>query len=102
SGQNTGNTSVSNTVAGITGTATIVLSLSGASGTGTVRIDDFTLFGAVTSAGFVTAQNGAWEIGSTWVGGTAPGPGDNATVAHNVTSANSITRNAGTTTTVLS
>ncbi len=43
-----GNTNVSNVVNNLTGTITIVLSLSGASGSGTFRLDDFTLIGTVT------------------------------------------------------
>ena len=43
-----GNTNVSNAVNNLTGTITVVLSLSGASGTGTFRLDDFTLIGTVT------------------------------------------------------
>lgn len=42
-----GTTNVSNAVNGLTGTVTVVLSLSGASGTGTFRLDDFTLNGIV-------------------------------------------------------
>ncbi|WP_416439815.1 choice-of-anchor D domain-containing protein [Phnomibacter sp. MR] len=42
-----GTTNVSNAVNGLTGTVTVVLSLSGASGTGTFRLDDFTLNGLV-------------------------------------------------------
>jgi hypothetical protein len=43
-----GTTSVANAVAGQTGTITVIISLSGASGTGTFRLDDFTLNGSVT------------------------------------------------------
>jgi hypothetical protein len=44
-----GSTGVSNTIAGLTGTVTIVITLSGASGAGTFRLDDFALFGSVSS-----------------------------------------------------
>jgi hypothetical protein len=47
SGSALGNTAVSTPVSQQTGTITIVLSLSGASGTGTFRLDDFTLYGSV-------------------------------------------------------
>lgn len=47
SGSAIGSTNVSNVVSGLTGTVTVVLSLSGASGTGTFRLDDFTLNGIV-------------------------------------------------------
>jgi hypothetical protein len=44
-----GNTNVSNAVSNLTGTVTVVMSLSAASGTGTFRLDDFTLIGSVTA-----------------------------------------------------
>jgi hypothetical protein len=50
SGANTGSLNVTNTVENLTGTVTVVLTMSGASSTGTFRLDDFTLFGSVTSA----------------------------------------------------
>lgn len=43
-----GNTNVTNAVSNFTGTITVVISLSGASGAGTFRLDDFTLIGSVT------------------------------------------------------
>jgi hypothetical protein len=43
SGAAIGNTNVANSVSEITGTVTVVLTLSGASGTGTFRLDDFKL-----------------------------------------------------------
>lgn len=43
-----GNTNVTNAVSNLTGTITVVISLSGASGAGTFRLDDFTLIGSVT------------------------------------------------------
>lgn len=49
SGTSIGSTIVSNPVVGLTGTVNVVLSLSGASGTGNVRLDDFTLVGNVTA-----------------------------------------------------
>lgn len=44
-----GTTTVSNAVNNLTGTVTVVLSLSGATGTGTFRLDDFTLNGSVVA-----------------------------------------------------
>ncbi|MCE2962605.1 MAG: T9SS type A sorting domain-containing protein [Chitinophagales bacterium] len=44
-----GTTAVSSTISGLTGTITIILTFSGATSTGTCRVDDFTLFGSVTS-----------------------------------------------------
>lgn len=44
-----GNTPVSTAISGLTGNVTITLTLSGASGSGTFRLDDFALFGTVTS-----------------------------------------------------
>ncbi|SCY60755.1 T9SS type B sorting domain-containing protein [Flavobacterium caeni] len=44
-----GNTPVANTVSGLTGTITVALSLTGGTGNGTFRLDDFTLYGTVTS-----------------------------------------------------
>ncbi len=49
SGSDIGTTAVSNAVSAQTGTITVVISLSGASGSGTFRLDDFTLNGTVTS-----------------------------------------------------
>jgi hypothetical protein len=48
-GASIGTTNVSNPINNLTGTITIVLSLSNASGTGTFRLDDFRLNGIVTS-----------------------------------------------------
>jgi hypothetical protein len=58
-----GATNVSNTISGLTGTITVVITFSGASGTGTCRIDDFTLIGSVTPL---------VSVGSDIVSGTAP------------------------------
>lgn len=58
SGANIGTTNVSNTISDVTGTVTIVLTLSGASGTGTFRLDDFTLIGTVESLASNTITTG--------------------------------------------
>lgn len=44
-----GQTNVANTVTGLTGTVKVNMSLTGASGAGTFRLDDFQLIGSVTS-----------------------------------------------------
>ncbi|UEG49904.1 fibronectin type III domain-containing protein [Ferruginibacter lapsinanis] len=49
-----GVTPVSNTIADLTGTVTIVYTMSGASGTGSARLDDFTLYGTVVNPPTVT------------------------------------------------
>lgn len=36
-------------------------------------------------ADITSTQNGNWNVGATWVGGTKPGTGDTATIAHVVT-----------------
>jgi hypothetical protein len=48
-----GTTAVSNPVNNLTGTVSVVITLSGASGTGTFRLDDFTLNGTVVPDQFV-------------------------------------------------
>lgn len=53
-GANTGSITTGLPLTGITGTVTIVISLSGASGAGTFRLDDFTLNGTVTSTSCAT------------------------------------------------
>ena len=65
---------------------------------GQFRIDDVTLTG--TLAGFISVANTAWDLPSTWNMNAVPTAADNVTVNTNVTSANAITRNAGTTTTI--
>ncbi len=50
SGASIGQTSVANAVSDKTGTITVVITLSGASGTGTFRLDDFQLIGTVSAA----------------------------------------------------
>ncbi|HPB24178.1 MAG TPA: choice-of-anchor D domain-containing protein [Bacteroidales bacterium] len=45
-----GQTNVSNTISGLTGTVTVVYTMSGASGSGSSRLDDFRLWGFVTPA----------------------------------------------------
>ncbi len=49
-GATLGATTVSNAVTNLTGTITVVFTMSGATGAGTIRLDDFTLYGTVTSS----------------------------------------------------
>ena len=49
-GMSTGNTNVSTPVIGLSGTITVVISLSGSTGNGTFRLDDFKLNGLVSSS----------------------------------------------------
>ncbi|MGN6603270.1 MAG: hypothetical protein ACTHK8_12520 [Ginsengibacter sp.] len=67
-GTSLGNTNVTNAVSGMTGTITIIISLSGAAGTGTFRLDDFTLIGAVSPilTYYRSHQSGDWSLPSTW------------------------------------
>ena len=64
----------------------------------------FCLFlSAGAMAQITSASNGDWHVGSTWVGGVAPGPNDNVIIAHTVwinTATGNVTRNAGTNTLV--
>ncbi len=71
-GASLGNTNVSNIISGLTGTVTISISLSGASGTGTFRLDDFTLIGSVTPiiTYYRSRQNGNWATPATWESST--------------------------------
>ncbi|MEO6488725.1 MAG: hypothetical protein ABIO04_02200, partial [Ferruginibacter sp.] len=52
-----GNTAVANPVNNLAGVITIVISLSGASATGTYRIDDFTLYGSVVPNAYILLDN---------------------------------------------
>ncbi len=52
-----GNTTVANPVNNLSGTVSIVFTLSGASGTGTFRLDDFTLYGSVVPNEYVLLDN---------------------------------------------
>lgn len=71
-----GNTNVSNAVNNLTGTITVVIGLSGASGSGTFRLDDFTLIGTVTPTAAspeINLQGNAVSIAS---GDTTPSATD--------------------------
>ncbi|WP_333876253.1 choice-of-anchor D domain-containing protein [Flavobacterium sp.] len=62
------------------------------------RIDDFHVIGTI--AGITTAQNGPWNVGTTWTGGVVPTSTQNAIINHVVTLDAAVTRNVGTTTTI--
>lgn len=53
-----GATNVSTSITGLTGTITVVITYSGATGAGTCRLDDFTLYGTVTSSCSAAATSG--------------------------------------------
>ncbi|MCH2024014.1 MAG: SprB repeat-containing protein, partial [Saprospiraceae bacterium] len=68
-----------------------------AAGTYSIEIQDYTTgppcFATINNivvnepavvASFITAQDGPWNNGSTWVGGAVPASYDHATIAHNV------------------
>ena len=103
-GANTGSLIVSNPVNNLSGAISVVISLSGASGAGTFRLDDFTLNGSVVSSAITSAQNGDWYNPTSWVGGVVPSATQNVVIAHNISNTTfapaAITRNIGTTTTV--
>lgn len=101
-GATTGNIAVNPVVSGITGTLSVVLSLSGASGNGNFRLDDFTLNGRVTPtcaapviAGFLPAsgpQNTRVTLtGSGFTGATAVTFGSVPATSYNVVSDTQIT-----------
>lgn len=56
----------------------------------------------ITAPVRITAQNGPWYVGTTWVGGVVPSSSDNVLILHSVTNpaGPNIVRNAGTTTVV--
>lgn len=101
-GANTNNINVTPALSGITGTLTVVLSLSGASGNGNIRLDDFTLNGRVTPtcaapviAGFLPAsgpQNTRVTLtGSGFTGATAVTFGSVPATSYTVVSDTQIT-----------
>ncbi len=87
SGTAIGVTNVTNAVSNQTGTMTVVISLSGATGTGTFRLDDFTLNGTVTSVGGVNnpASFSATTASASQINllSTANGNGNNIVVVTN-------------------
>ncbi len=93
-----GTTTVTNPVSNLTGTITVVMSLSGASGNGTFRLDDFILNGTVTPTGPVSITSGDWNVGSTWNTGTVPNNTDYVTISsgHIVHTNTALTRDGNT------
>lgn len=74
-------TTVANPVVDLTGTVTVVLSLSGASGTGTFRLDDFTLYGSVTQAGKTSnCTVCSWNDPNAWLPVGVPSATDIVTI----------------------
>lgn len=67
-----GTTAVGSPVNNQTGTITVVLSLSGASGSGTFRLDDFTLNGTVSPAGTSLTASPSTLTGFIYVQGAGP------------------------------
>ena len=75
-GANIGSTSVANTISGLTGTITVLVNISGS---GSFRLDDFTLIGNVTTVpNYYLATNSDPTIAANWstntngIGGTQP------------------------------
>jgi hypothetical protein len=55
----------------------------------------------ITAPVFITANNGNWFLGATWVGGVVPSSSDNVIIDHAVTNTTgNIVRNVGTTTVI--
>jgi hypothetical protein len=73
-GASTGTINVSNPINNLTGTVTVVLNLSSASGTGTFRLDDFTLNGSVitsnSNCSMATSLSLPSTVGATTTTGT--------------------------------
>ncbi|MCW5913589.1 MAG: hypothetical protein KIT66_03190 [Chitinophagaceae bacterium] len=60
----------------------------------------FLLFSIPGISQIKSKQNGNWNDGNTWNGGSVPGSGDNVEINHAVIGNVAITRNSGTTTTI--
>jgi hypothetical protein len=97
-----GQTNVSNAVTNLTGTVSVVISLSGATGTGRFSLDDFELIGTVTRLTRTSIASGNWNAPSTWDCNCVPAPTENVVIPSpfTVTNTTPITRNSGTTTTI--
>jgi hypothetical protein len=100
---------INQTVTGQSGLSSAVINIQGwlngsrtSSGNGVFRIDDVIITGVVTPivTGITTANNGNWNVGTTWTGGVVPTASQNAIINHNVTLDVNVTRNTGTVTTV--
>ncbi|WP_208346739.1 hypothetical protein, partial [Aetokthonos hydrillicola] len=85
-----GQTSVSAERSGLTGVITVVYTVSGGSGgAGTTRLDDFTLYGNVTSLCTAGSWTGATNTNPTtagnWCNSTLPGTSTNVTISSGLT-----------------
>ncbi|MDI9256292.1 choice-of-anchor D domain-containing protein [Flavobacterium sedimenticola] len=65
-----------------------------------IGIDNLSITATFVSPGITTAQDGPWNVGTTWTGGVVPTSAQNAIINHVVTLDAAVTRNSGTTTTV--
>ena len=97
-----GVTNVSNAVTNLTGTVSVVISLSGATLTGRFSLDDFELIGTVDRLTRTSIASGNWNAPGTWDCNCIPAPSENVVIPSpfTVTNTTSITRNSGTTTTI--
>ena len=95
-------TNVSNTFSNLTGTVTIVFTLSGAVTSGRFSLDNFMLYGSCTRITRTANASGNWNAPSTWDCTCIPAPTENVVIpsSFTVTNTTSITRNSGTTTTI--
>ena len=68
-----GNTTVSNAISNLTGTITIVINLSGATGTGTFRLDEFRLNGTVSPINDICSGSVSLPCGTSNLAGSTVG-----------------------------
>lgn len=88
-GANTGTLTVSGKT-GLTGTVTLVITLSSASGTGTFRLDDFTINGTVTSTSPTITATGTPGAVNTTYGSASPSPSSFSISGANMTAGISV------------
>lgn len=85
-GANTGDLTPTSTISGLTGTITVVMTLTNGTG-GTFRLDDFTLFGDVTSVGPLLSVSSLTAFGDKCIGSTY-GPNSFTITGTSLTTAN--------------